>query len=154
MSKASEASKQSRTKRLTALANNLEALKKELIALKASDKVMKLFNAIEASTPKLGSGTSDANTSYLERIFGTNEPAPNMTVSLLYAGVRGPQDERLNKDETLAKFVARVGDANFIADAKTIKQWAFNMKDKHVVKVDTVKGSVTYVAKVNAEVTE
>ena len=107
---ASEASKQSRLKRIARQKKALEQLEKELKRLNASKDIIALLDNFRT-------GTSSYNAlSYLTRIFGTEEPAIGTKVSFLEAGLKGKNGERMNAGESMAEFIARVKDIDSITE--------------------------------------
>lgn len=129
-------------KRQVERVNAYNTLGEELKKLGASKDVLALYELVK---PK-GMGQKVVQSSVLVHLFGTDEPAKGQRASFLYVGVRGPKGERMLKDETLPKFITRVGDATFKYDASSISELVWRAKQKgHEVKIDKEKAFVEYV---------
>lgn len=127
--------------------NSYLQLKEELEKLQASDTIMSLLDTMVKSGGIVkggGSGTSSRET-YLTAIFGTETPTEGQTVSFQYVGIRGPNGERLQDNETLAQFVVRVGDISYKYDKTSIGQmlWYLKKRGFNVTKDDD-KATVTF----------
>ena len=127
--------------------NSYVQLKEELEKLKASDTVMSLLDIMVKASGIVkggGSGTSSRET-YLTAIFGTETPTKGQTVTFQYVGIRGPNGERLNDNETLAQFVTRVGDISYKYDKTSIGQMLWYLKKRgYNVTKDDDKALVTF----------
>ena len=127
--------------------NSYEQLKKELEKLNASDTVMSLLETMVKASGIVkggGSGTSSRET-YLTAIFGTETPTEGQKVTFQYVGIRGPNGERLNDNETLAQFVTRVGDISYKYDKTSIGQMLWYLKKRgYNVTKDDDKALVTF----------
>jgi len=119
---------------------NFAKLEKELIALKAPANVMQLLQSLREKK-----SASRNNESYLNAIFGTDYPEKGAVVSYLFVGVRGPKGERMLPNETMGKFIGRVGDCTYKYDANTIASMVWYLKKRgHLVVSDREKATVTY----------
>ena len=127
--------------------NSYVQLKEELEKLNASEQLFSLLETMVKASGIVkggGSGTSSRET-YLTAIFGTETPSEFQTVTFQYAGIRGPNGERLQEGETLAQFVTRVGDISYKYDKTSIGQmlWYLKKRGYNVIKDDD-KATVTY----------
>ncbi len=118
-----------------------EKLGQELKSLGASAEVLRLYALVK---PK-GLGQTQVQQSVLKHLFNTDAPTKGQRASFLFIGVRGPNGERLKEGETLAQFIARVGDATFKYDASSINELVWRVKQKgHNVKIDKENCFVEY----------
>lgn len=124
--------------------NSYEQLKKELKKLNASSEIMNLLETmVKASGIVKGGGIS--RETYLTVIFGTETPTEGQTVTFQYVGIRGPNGERLEDNETLAQFVTRVGDISYKYDKTSIGQMLWYLKKRgYNVTKDDDKATVTF----------
>lgn len=127
--------------------NSYIQLKEELEKLQASETIFNLLDVMVKSSGIVkggGSGTSSRET-YLTAIFGTENPEIGKTVTFQYVGIRGPNGERLQDNETLAQFVVRVGDISYKYDKTSIGQmlWYLKKRGFNVTKDDD-KATVTF----------
>jgi hypothetical protein len=126
---ASEASKQSRLRRIARQKKALEQLEKELKRLNANKDIIALLDNF-----RTGSQSRSNSMSYMTRIFGTEEPAIGTKVSFLEAGLKGKNGERMNAGESMADFIARVKDIDSITDANTLQNWVWSLNKKHDIE--------------------
>lgn len=125
---------------------NFKKLEKELVALKAGPKVMDLLTKVkQGSGLEKGPRQMGSRESYLVQMFGTEEPKVGQTVSYLFIGVRGPEGERMNENETLGEFVKRTGDADYKYDANSIASIVWYLKKKgYQLENDRASATVKY----------
>lgn len=120
----------------------LQLLKEELLKLNAGPKVWDAYNAVVNN----GKGKGNKRAGYLTELFGTEEPEAGTVSSMLYIGVRGPNGERLNANETLAQFVNRVKDISYKYDANSVTSMVWYCRKRgHDINVNKEAGTVTYV---------
>jgi len=137
------------------LVNNFANLTKELESLKVPQKVLDLLSACKkGSGVEKGAKSASDRETYLTAIFGSETPTKGQVASYLAIGLRGPNGERLNANETMGQFISRVGDANYKYDANTISSMVWYLKRRgHQVANDRNAATVTYIG-FTAPVTE
>lgn len=131
-------------KREEAAYNSFLSLKEELEKLNAPEQLFSLLDTmVKAAGIVKGAGGSRGT--YLTVIFGTETPKEGQEVTFQQIGVRGPNGERLQDGETLAQFVARVGDISYKYDKTSIGQMLWYLKKRgYNVTKDDDKATVTF----------
>jgi len=128
------------------LKSNFEKLTSELEALKVDAKVLALLEACKKGSGVIKGDRAASNGSYLNQMFGTEEPVEGQVATYLFIGVRGPNGERMNDGESMKDFVTRTGDANYRYDANTIASMVWYLKKRgHEVINNRQAATVTYV---------